>query len=484
MSTAADRRAALAEKRSGSIAINSMYQAQFPNAAPVTPEGRRALMSENWSGSEVQNDKYNTQFPNATPVGGGGGGQVGSGIGAETTPVANEATQEQPLGPNEKDLVPDGGLPPSKLDAMGSGGKLESLEKAQKHAENGSTPTDGAIGDNAIDEDIAATNLAEQKKRLNDALTANGAPPEKTINDMIDEEIAKLKKQEASHEITQEVHTRLRDRWKNLRNIIPREDMGMVLMDFGFRAMIAGETMGDMAALGAAGQGALAGVAQRKEQDYQRDIDQRKAAGETVRANIATQTAVDAEGKRLPDTYDTTAGKFTINENGDLEAMVDPDSGERLMPSASDKRSVKSWEVEEWKSRFPGMTDQDVWLATASGLTPQMAYDRASSKFDQWYNSANTTKRSTLRIAGKDVRKDQLTDKQIEAWKLERVRGYGYSEGALPKAGGGGEGGALNNGDSGGRISSKRRYIEAGNDPADWDAYNITMDEIEGYDGS
>ena len=258
--------------------------------------------------------------------------------------------------------------------------------------------------------------------------------------------------------ITKEYNTKLKDRWKNIFNVIPREDFGMVLMDFGMRAMMAGESMGSMGALGAAGSGALAGVAQRKEQGYQRGMEQEKMAGEEARADMATTRAQEAEDKKGAETYNTTAGMFKVNPDGSLEAMVDPESGERLMPSASDRRSVKAWEVEEWKQRFPGMNEQDVWLATASGLTPQQAYDRAQSKYNAWATSSSTFGSSTLRIPGKgDVKKKDLTDADIEAWKRGQVTNFGYSEGALPK-GGPGEGGAALGGGGTTRAEAEEKF--------------------------
>ena len=406
------------------------------------------------------------------PSGAVGSGNSDPGVGIPA------ATGEAPTQSAAPDLTGKGGQPGTIADqGMQTVGEVE---KSISNTANGSTPAAGALGENAPEEDpeMAAANIADQKVKLNEVLIANGTNPQKALEQLRDQNLARYKLLEKEGAITKEFHTKLKDRWKNIFNVIPKEDFGMVLMDFGMRAMMAGETMGSMAALGAAGSGALAGVAQRKEQDYQRGISQEKMAGEEARADMNTATAAAAESKKLPETYDTRQGKFKVDKDGNLIALTDPKTGERLIDASAENRSVKSWEVDEWKRRFPGMTEQDVWLATASGLTPQMAYDRAQGKFDQWYNSSSTSKRSTLRINGKDVRKDQLTDEQIEAWKLERVRGYGYSEGALPSSGGGGEGGALPS-DSGGGYEWKTTKPD-GWTTKQWDDYEAERKAQQG----
>jgi hypothetical protein len=52
--------------------------------------------------------------------------------------------------------------------------------------------------------------------------------------------------------------------FKNIYDKISREEMPLFLMDFGMRAMMAGETMGDLGALGAAGGGAMAALEGRR----------------------------------------------------------------------------------------------------------------------------------------------------------------------------------------------------------------------------
>lgn len=86
--------------------------------------------------------------------------------------------------------------------------------------------------------------------------------------------------------------------FKNIFNVISREEMPLFLIDFGMRAMMAGETMGDLGALGAAGSGAMGALQGRRKEAYDRQVaeGQRRREDHKTSHDI-TMDRIEAEQK-------------------------------------------------------------------------------------------------------------------------------------------------------------------------------------------
>jgi hypothetical protein len=88
----------------------------------------------------------------------------------------------------------------------------------------------------------------------------------KTIKELEDEIRVGLKRAVEDKKITEDKAKELRTGWRRIFNQIHEDEMGLFLMDFGLRAMMAGESMGTVGALGAAGSGALQALQGRRRQ--------------------------------------------------------------------------------------------------------------------------------------------------------------------------------------------------------------------------
>lgn len=209
------------------------------------------------------------------------------------TPDQSNANESQGGG---VDLVKDRGTPDQVIQNMDPDLLVKTVEQSAKAASSESGET-GKHSD-----------TPEKKKQANELLKSQGADPSKSIKQMEKEFMASAKKRRDEGEITAEHYTGLKDRWKNIFQIIPKEDFGLFLMDFGMRAMMASETMGSMGAIGAAGSGAL--EASRGRGQAKTDVaiaDQeaaRKGALETYKAESgrmqaeASQTTAEASRTR------------------------------------------------------------------------------------------------------------------------------------------------------------------------------------------
>lgn len=141
----------------------------------------------------------------------------------------------------------------------------------------------------------------EQKDKINEMVTEmNGEEPYKSMQDFRDEHLARVKKLVDSKEIPQHTYTGIKERWKNIFNVIPREDMGVFLMDFGFRLMVAAENMEGLGSLGVAGGGALAAHQGRRQADLDRELGQLGEAEEFAQKAYGEQTdRMEAETDKL-----------------------------------------------------------------------------------------------------------------------------------------------------------------------------------------
>jgi hypothetical protein len=195
---------------------------------------------------------------------------------APSSSGGNASGESAPLsqpGPNESqgggvDFVKDRGDPATMINNMPAGQLETMLERSARSVANAKPATEGALEDPMMQE----IKVKSQKLQMNNNMSAQGADPEKGIQALYKERMKIYDAARAKGDLTKEHHTALKDRWKNIFNIVPKEDMGLFLMDFGFRAMMAGETMGDAAAIGAAGAGALAGSQGRRQKAVDDEI--------------------------------------------------------------------------------------------------------------------------------------------------------------------------------------------------------------------
>lgn len=386
------------------------------------------------------------------------------------------------------DMMKDRGTPDQKIEALAAGEAEAMLEQSAARVNNeelmnnpggggGSAQaalaaaTDNPAATVQIDDpDIAKANLVEKKMKVNENMEAIGSSPEKALAQLRDQRLAKYKKMREEGAIDAPTYTKLKDRWKNIFTIIPREDMGLVLMDFGLRAMMAGENMGTMAALGAAGSGALQGVMSRREADYDRQISQEQMADEGARADLdSISRAKLADKDSAPDTITTDQGMYQWDSEQSKYVPIKGEDGETVRGTQSEVRPpVDKWKIEQWQKAFPDMSRQEAVKRVMSGVTPEQARLAAESDFN------TAIARGSIFIPGKGrVSARNVTDEDREAFINNSVSGYGYDKPALRGGGGGGGGGALPDPDA--RIMTKPPNMSA----SDWNEYNKMMDEAE-----
>jgi len=393
---------------------------------------------------------------------------------------ANDTTGAGGSGPDSPpqsggpDWVSPGGMPTDKTDQMGIG-QVEELEKSAANVANGKAPDGPALSD----PDVSTAKIADQKVKLNESLDAWGANPEKALNQLKNDNLKRLKQLEKEGAIDKKTYTNLRDRWKNIFNVIPKEDFGMVLMDFGMRAMMAGETMGSAAALGAAGSGALQGVQARKEQDYQRGVEQEKLAGDMARADLSASTAALTASKKGSDTKDTQEGVMEWRD-GKWEYMekLNPETGkmERVMPSAlAGRPPTDKWKIDRLVAG--GMSPEKADRIILLGQDPQRAKEIAVSSWNAFERDAD----ATITIGGKtytkrDVKKADIADLK-RAYMDETLSILGIPpEDRGPAQGGG----ALNQGgepDAYEWLKDKPSHYT----PEQWDEYVASRKEAVGW---
>jgi hypothetical protein len=182
------------------------------------------------------------------------------------------------------------------IDNMPMGELETTLERSAQSVANGKPNAEGALSDAQMEE----LKVKGQKLQMNSAMAAQGANPETALKGLRDKRLKDYAAMRKKGEITPVQHTALKDRWKNIFNIVPKEDMGLFLMDFGFRAMMAGEEMGDLGAIGAAGSGALAGSQARRQAKVDAEIsDYDRAQEGALDQHKADSTRISAEASRI-----------------------------------------------------------------------------------------------------------------------------------------------------------------------------------------
>lgn len=129
-----------------------------------------------------------------------------------------------------------------------------------------------------------------QAQEMTDSMKAQGADPTKAVAENL-----KMAEEEIDHVVQindkpKKWGEKIKKRLRNVYNTIPEDEMGLFLMEFGMRAMMAGETMGSAAALGAAGSGALSSLQGRQQAEKTRALDADKYANEQGVAEFGALT--------------------------------------------------------------------------------------------------------------------------------------------------------------------------------------------------
>jgi len=123
--------------------------------------------------------------------------------------------------------------------------------------------------------------------------------------------------------------------------------------------------MGSAAALGAAGSGALGGIAQRRTEDYERSVSQFNMADEGARAALA-------EGRQEPGTLNTGEGILQYNpETGEYEPMINKETGlPYTSPALTGKPPVDKWKI-DWMVKHWGISEAEAGRRVMTGVTPE-----------------------------------------------------------------------------------------------------------------
>jgi len=407
-------------------------------------------------------------------------GSVDPTINARTTPaapagdaqgagggnVAPEPTAGgQTAGGQMPDYTKDRGTPDSKIPENVE----EEIEKSIKHTANGTAG--GALPQG--DPDLAQLGVVDKKMKLNEALAAQGADPRKALEQLRDQRLARAEQLYKEGVIDKKYHTKLKDRWKNIFNVIPKEDMGMVLMDFGLRAMMAGETMGDMGALGAAGMGALQGVQQRKDQDYERKMKQQTMAEEGARRDLESITKAETAGKRGADTISTDQGIMKWNpETQSYDTPVLNPDGTPAKPAALTGRPpVDKWRIDQLIAM--GYSPEKAKRFVILGQDPQRAREMAFSAWQAFERDEN----ATITVGGKTYTKREVRRADIPNLREKffneslSVLGIGADDIGAGALSGGGQGGGANSGPT--MYTREQLKEQLGREPTEqeWNEY-------------
>lgn len=235
--------------------------------------------------------------------------------------------------------------------------------------------------------------------------------------------------------------------FKNIFNVISREEMPLFLIDFGMRAMMAGETMGDLGALGAAGSGAMGALQGRRKEAYDRQVaeGQRRREDHKTSHDI-TMDRIEAEQKEReldikerekPPTLTETLNGFvywdqTLNDGagGWAEATV---KGKKIEPPLSSvNRPFAPAALAEQLKQSGFFSDQDVAILAAKqpgrGQIKKDAMDAWERRMDdKTYPTNPATGRSFTSTEWKsvpDVEKEKYRSEYTERYVNEYLSVY------------------------------------------------------------
>lgn len=221
----------------------------------------------------------------APPVSGGTADVSGAPLsrnGATNTQAGGAEPETYPMGANPADpLLQDQGTPDDMIHNKMRNDPQGLVEAAEASAE-------GLKNTKANDNNLSNN----QTQQLQQIMKDMGAIP--TVEQMEKDIYKELSRAAEDKKITKKQHTGLKNRWKNIFNVISEDEMGLFLIDFGLRTMMAAGSMGDMAAIGAGGLGALDALEGRRQQEVDNEAARRTEARDSALAMHGA--AMDREG--------------------------------------------------------------------------------------------------------------------------------------------------------------------------------------------
>lgn len=209
---------------------------------------------------------------------------------------ANESQVGGAVSPQQATTAP---LPPDQANQRPDLDLMKDRDKPDKHFVNMAQKNPQVLDDalteasTALEKEKASGARAsnEDREKLATALESNGAN-EKSFNQMKADIIKGLDRAIEDGEIPKNEGKKYKLHWRNVFQKIEKDEMGLFLMDFGLRTMIAGETMGSAGAIGAGGAGALQGLQGRRQLERTQTLEVEQ------QAHDMTVEQYDSETKR------------------------------------------------------------------------------------------------------------------------------------------------------------------------------------------
>lgn len=306
----------------------------------------------------------------APPIGPPGSGPALGGAGAQTMSPAPPAQRTSGASSPASAGSSNGGAGTSKqmtpVDML-TGAEPESVIKAAEVASR-------ATGKSGATDDVEAD---AKKQKINESMAAQGMDPVEAYTELKDQYLTSLEQKHQAGQIDKKHYTKLTQRWKNIFNVVPKEDMGLFLMDFGLRLAAASAENSFGGAFGQAGLGALQGVQQRQQQEEAGALNRDQMAHERAMDMVGmrqTQQRLDTVNKGAP--LETTTGIMQQGPDGKWGYITDPETGQPVMPSyagAGGYRGEKAWLFSQLKSAHEDWDDAKIMdtIINSGGMSLQ-----------------------------------------------------------------------------------------------------------------
>ncbi len=191
-----------------------------------------------------------------------------------------------------------------------------------------------------------------------------GKSAEGLVEDVRDREIARAEAALEKGDATEDEVKQLKFAWENIFNILPKEDFGMALLQFGAATLMASETMGDAGALGAGVAAFAGGITERK------------------RYRDATALQQEELDRTPPETLSTTGGLLEWKD-GDWQAMTDDEGQPRHEFSSGNRPYADQVKLQQLKQAFPGMSEQMLSVMAYLNVNPWEEQAKAVDSFEQ-----------------------------------------------------------------------------------------------------
>lgn len=256
---------------------------------------------------------------------GGGGGALMPQTGPPAPPAQRTSGATSPASAGSRNGGAGTTTPMQMLESSDPESVIKSAEVAAR-----TTSKSGATDDIEAD---------AKKQKINESMAAQGMDPVQAYKELKDQYLTSLESKYQAGQIEKKHYTKLKDRWKNIFNIIPKEDFGLFLMDFGLRLTAASAENSFAGAFGQAGLGALQGSQERQRFEQAGALNRDQMAHERA----MDTTKLEMEGRKTsaleryyergsaPQPTATDQGLTYWNpETKQWEFVKDPETGERV----------------------------------------------------------------------------------------------------------------------------------------------------------